>query len=86
MGLPLISFTSIFAVLVLLVRAQDQSGFVSIDCGIPDDSSYNDESTDIKYVSDAAYVESGTIHSIDTQYQTSSLEKQFQNLRSFPDG
>lgn len=62
------------------------TGFVSIDCGIPDDSSYNDESTDIKYVSDAAYVESGTIHSIDTQYQTSSLEKQFQNLRSFPDG
>ncbi|KAJ4890976.1 putative leucine-rich repeat receptor-like protein kinase [Raphanus sativus] len=86
MGLPLISFTSFFAVLVLLVRAQDQSGFVSIDCGIPDDSSYNDEITDIKYVSDAAYVESGTIHGIDTQFQTSSLEKQFQNVRSFPDG
>uniref|UniRef100_M4D6R1 non-specific serine/threonine protein kinase n=1 Tax=Brassica campestris TaxID=3711 RepID=M4D6R1_BRACM len=86
MGYPLISFASIFAVLVLLVRAQDQSGFVSIDCGIPDDSSYNDETTDIKYISDAAYVESGTIHSIDTQFQTSSLEKQFQNLRSFPDG
>ncbi|KAL0733379.1 hypothetical protein Bca4012_009589 [Brassica carinata] len=86
MGLPLISFISFFAVLVLLVRAQDQSGFVSIDCGIPDDSSYNDETTDIKYVSDAAYVESGTVHSIDPQFQASSLEKQFQNLRSFPDG
>ncbi|KAF3489734.1 hypothetical protein F2Q69_00054929 [Brassica cretica] len=86
MGSPLISFTSFFAVLVLLVRAQDQSGFVSVDCGIPDDSSYNDETTDIKYVSDAAFVESGTIHSIDTQFQTSSLEKQFQNVRSFPEG
>ncbi|KAJ0239111.1 putative leucine-rich repeat receptor-like serine/threonine-protein kinase [Hirschfeldia incana] len=86
MGLRLISFTSFFAVLVLLVRAQDQSGFVSIDCGIPEDSSYNDETTDIKYVSDAAYVESGTTHTIDTQFQTSSLEKQFQNVRSFPDG
>lgn len=35
------------------------TGFVSIDCGIPEDSSYNDETTDIKYVSDAAFVESG---------------------------
>ncbi|CAH8359607.1 unnamed protein product [Eruca vesicaria subsp. sativa] len=86
MGLPLISFTSFFAVLVLLARAQDQSGFVSIDCGIPDDSSYNDEITDIKYVSDAAFVESGTIHNIDPKYQTSSLEKQFENVRSFPEG
>ncbi|CAH8359606.1 unnamed protein product [Eruca vesicaria subsp. sativa] len=86
MGLQLISFTSFFAVLVLLVRAQDQSGFVSIDCGIPDDSSYNDVITDIKYVSDAAFVESGTIHTIDPQFQTSSLEKQFQNVRSFPEG
>ncbi|KFK40289.1 hypothetical protein AALP_AA3G355900 [Arabis alpina] len=77
---------SFFAVLVLLVHAQDQSGFVSIDCGIPDDSSYNDETTDIKYISDAAFVESGTIQSIDTKFQTSSLEKQFQNVRSFPEG
>ncbi|VVA99585.1 unnamed protein product [Arabis nemorensis] len=81
-----ISFASFFAVLVLLVRAQDQSGFVSIDCGIPDDSSYNDETTDIKYISDAAFVESGTIHSIDPKFQTSSLDKQFQSVRSFPEG
>ncbi|EFH60261.1 hypothetical protein ARALYDRAFT_343268 [Arabidopsis lyrata subsp. lyrata] len=68
--LPLISFASFFVVFVLLVRAQDQSGFVSIDCGIPEDSSYNDETTDIKYVSDAAFVESGTIHNIDPEFQT----------------
>ncbi|CAL9223598.1 unnamed protein product [Arabidopsis halleri] len=84
--LPLISFASFFVVFVLLVHAQDQSGFVSIDCGIPEDSSYNDETTDIKYVSDAAFVESGTIHNIDPEFQTSSLEKQFQNVRSFPEG
>ncbi|CAA7022232.1 unnamed protein product [Microthlaspi erraticum] len=84
--LPLISFASFFAVLVLLVHAQDQSGFVSIDCGIPEDSSYNDNKTDIKYVSDAAFVESGTIHSINPEFQTTSLEKQFQNVRSFPQG
>ncbi|KAL1218373.1 putative leucine-rich repeat receptor-like protein kinase [Cardamine amara subsp. amara] len=80
--LPLISFISFFTLVVLLVHAQDQSGFVSIDCGIPEDSSYNDETTDIKYISDAAFVESGTIHSIDS----TSLEKQFQNVRSFPEG
>lgn len=62
------------------------TGFVSIDCGIPDSSSYNDELTDIKYISDAAYVESGTVHSIDPEFETSSLEKQFQNVRSFHDG
>ncbi|ESQ50531.1 hypothetical protein EUTSA_v10022541mg [Eutrema salsugineum] len=83
--LLLILFASFFSALVLLVRAQDQSGFVSIDCGIPEDSSYNDETTDIKYISDAAFVESGTIHSIDPEFQTSSLEKQFQNVRSFPE-
>ncbi|EOA29867.1 hypothetical protein CARUB_v10012964mg [Capsella rubella] len=84
--LQLILFASFFAIFVLLVRAQDQSGFVSIDCGIPKDSSYNDETTDIKYISDAAFVESGTIHSIDSKFQSSSLEKQFQNVRSFPEG
>ena len=62
------------------------TGFVSIDCGIPDSSSYNDEITYIKYISDAAYVESGTVHSIDPEFETSSLEKQFQNVRSFHDG
>ncbi|CAA7022236.1 unnamed protein product [Microthlaspi erraticum] len=53
---------------------------------VPEDSSYNDETTNIKYVSDAAFVESGTIHSIDPEFQTSSLEKQFQNVRSFSQG
>lgn len=28
----------------------------------------------------------GTIHSIDLEFQTSSVEKQFQNVRSFPEG
>lgn len=37
------------------------TGFVNIDCGIPDDSGYNDETTGIKYVSDGAFVESRTI-------------------------
>lgn len=62
------------------------SGFISIDCGIPDDSSYTDEKTNMKYVSDLGYVESGTSHSIVSDLQTTSLERQFQNVRSFPEG
>ncbi|ESQ54232.1 hypothetical protein EUTSA_v10024418mg [Eutrema salsugineum] len=68
------------------VHAQDQSGFVSIDCGTPDGSSYTDENTNMKYVSDLGYVESGTSHSIVSDLETTSLERQFQNVRSFPEG
>jgi len=62
------------------------TGFISIDCGIPDDSSYTDEKTNMKYVSDLGFVESGTSHSIVSDLQTTSLERQFQNVRSFPEG
>ncbi|KAJ4890979.1 Leucine-rich repeat transmembrane protein kinase protein [Raphanus sativus] len=76
-----------FLLLLFLVHAQDQSGFFSIDCGIPDGSSYNDETTDIKYVSDSTFVESGTSKSIAPELKTNtSLARQFQNLRSFPEG
>ncbi|WZZ72770.1 hypothetical protein YC2023_084140 [Brassica napus] len=76
-----------FLLLLFLVHAQDQSGFISIDCGIPDDSSYNDETTDIKYVSDSTFVESGTSKSIAPELKTNtSLARQFHNLRIFPEG
>ena len=62
------------------------TGFVSIDCGLPDGSRYIDETTDINYISDVEFVETGTSHSIDTEFRTSSLEIQFNNVRSFPQG
>ncbi|KAJ0239109.1 Malectin-like domain-containing protein [Hirschfeldia incana] len=82
-----VSCTSFLLLLLYLVHGQHQSGFVSIDCGIPDDSSYNDETTDIKYVSDSGFVESGTSKSIAPELKTNtSLARQFHNLRSFPEG
>ncbi|KAG5379173.1 hypothetical protein IGI04_027015 [Brassica rapa subsp. trilocularis] len=76
-----------FLLLLFLVHGQHQSGFVSIDCGIPDDSSYNDETTDIKYVSESTFVESGTSKSIAPELKANtSLARQFHNLRSFPEG
>ncbi|WZZ69984.1 hypothetical protein YC2023_081354 [Brassica napus] len=81
-SLLLVTFVSF----IVLVQAQDQSGFVSIDCGLPDGSRYIDETTDINYISDVEFVETGTSHSIDTEFRTSSLEIQFNNVRSFPQG
>ncbi|KAK1577239.1 hypothetical protein Q3G72_020064 [Acer saccharum] len=72
--------------LAILVSAQDQSGFISIDCGIPSASGYNDENTGIQYISDANFVVSGITKSIPPEFQTNSLEKQFYNVRSFPEG
>ncbi|RXH67311.1 hypothetical protein DVH24_027431 [Malus domestica] len=45
---------------MLLVHAQDdQSGFVSIDYGLPEGSSYIEKTTFVKYISDANYIDSG---------------------------
>ncbi|KAK4838354.1 hypothetical protein QYF36_013114 [Acer negundo] len=70
----------------ILVSAQDQSGFISIDCGIPSASGYNDEITGIQYISDATFVVSRMTKSIPPEFQTNSLEKQFYNVRSFLEG
>ncbi|KAK4590906.1 hypothetical protein RGQ29_021199 [Quercus rubra] len=45
--------------LTVLVHSQDQLGFISIDCGIPDGSSYKDGITDIYYTSDSSFTETG---------------------------
>uniref|UniRef100_A0A7N2LKZ1 Malectin-like domain-containing protein n=1 Tax=Quercus lobata TaxID=97700 RepID=A0A7N2LKZ1_QUELO len=45
--------------LTVLVHSQDQLGFISIDCGIPDGSSYKDGITDIYYSSDSSFTETG---------------------------
>ncbi|KAF8086311.1 hypothetical protein N665_0629s0023 [Sinapis alba] len=66
---------------VISVHSQDQSGFISIDCGIPSGSSYTDDTTGINYVSDSSFVETGVSKTISFQTQ-----RQLQNLRSFPEG
>lgn len=62
------------------------SGFISIDCGIPGASSYNDETTDLKYISDTTFVETGINKNISSEFQISTLPKQFYNVRTFPQG
>ncbi|XP_021890268.1 probable LRR receptor-like serine/threonine-protein kinase At1g05700 [Carica papaya] len=72
--------------LTLLVIAQDQSGFISIDCGLPNGSTYKDEKTGINYISDADFIETGKIKEISSKFKTDTLEKRYLKVRSFPDG
>ncbi|XP_031280586.1 putative leucine-rich repeat receptor-like protein kinase At2g19210 [Pistacia vera] len=72
--------------LAVLIHAEDQSGFISIDCGIPEGSGYDDEKTGVKYISDVNFTDGGINRSILSEFQTSDLERQFYNVRSFPEG
>ncbi|GMN27477.1 hypothetical protein TIFTF001_001660 [Ficus carica] len=60
--------------------------FTSIDCGTPENSSYTDQTTGLNYVSDSAFTENGVSNTISLEYTTDTIEKQFWNLRSFPEG
>ncbi|KAH9713966.1 protein kinase domain-containing protein [Citrus sinensis] len=72
---------------IIMAHAQNQSGFISIDCGIPHDSSYTDKITGINYVSDSTFIETGVINNISSEYSSNkTLERQFLNVRSFPEG
>ncbi|KAM7254497.1 hypothetical protein ACFE04_003877 [Oxalis oulophora] len=76
-------FLSCFA-LIVLVRAQDQSGFISIDCGAS--SGYTDTVNGIDYTTDADYISTGTARNVSITYQVSGNAELLWNLRSFPNG
>ncbi|XP_022964082.1 putative leucine-rich repeat receptor-like protein kinase At2g19210 [Cucurbita moschata] len=70
-----------------LVRAQDQSGFISLDCGLPEGTNYTEKTTKINYVSDASFINTGVGRSVDSAYGDLDIyEMQLKKLRSFPDG
>ncbi|GKV45451.1 hypothetical protein SLEP1_g52527 [Rubroshorea leprosula] len=72
--------------LPISMHAQDQTGFISLDCGLPEDLSYSETTrTGIKYTSDAAYVETGRSESILPEFQ-SRIQRQMWTVRSFPGG
>ncbi|CAN6337027.1 unnamed protein product [Urochloa humidicola] len=62
------------------------AGFVSsIDCGIPEASSYVDGATKLPYVSDAVFTDdAGANHNISAEYINPSFSKRYLNVRSFP--
>ncbi|XP_057976108.1 putative leucine-rich repeat receptor-like serine/threonine-protein kinase At2g19230, partial [Malania oleifera] len=75
-----------FFIFLLLVRAQDQSGFLSIDCGIAENAGYADAKTGISYISDASFMDTGVAKGISPEFQTNSIEQQFLYVTSFPQG
>lgn len=61
-------------------------GFISIDCGLPPNSTYIDKITGLTYVSDAQYIDTGTNHNVSGVYITSAVSKHYYDVRSFPTG
>ncbi|PNX90409.1 leucine-rich repeat receptor-like protein kinase at2g19210-like protein, partial [Trifolium pratense] len=45
--------------ILVLIQAQDQSGFISLDCGLPENSTYSEKLTGINYISDAKFIDTG---------------------------
>ncbi|KAG7600251.1 Leucine-rich repeat [Arabidopsis suecica] len=72
--------------LVNLAIAQDQSGFISIDCGLqPENSSYTETSNGIKYVSDSSYTDTGTSNFVAPENRQ-NMKQSMWSVRSFPEG
>ncbi|AET01560.2 LRR receptor-like kinase [Medicago truncatula] len=69
--------------ILVLIQAQDQSGFISIDCGLPEHLSYSDTDTDLNYISDAKFIDSGVSKKI---LSTNNVRRYLEYVRSFPSG
>ncbi|CAF2056741.1 hypothetical protein HID58_070488 [Brassica napus] len=68
-----------------LSLAQDQSGFISLDCGSPRGTTFREGATNLTYISDANFISTGVGRSIKQAYRT-QFQQQAWNLRSFPQG
>ncbi|CAA7045850.1 unnamed protein product [Microthlaspi erraticum] len=84
----LLIFSLIFITFSALhpVEAQDQKGFISLDCGLsPTDPSFNDPSTGLTYSTDDGFAHSGKTGKIKKEFE-SIFSKPALTLRYFPDG
>uniref|UniRef100_A0ACD5V7N3 Uncharacterized protein n=1 Tax=Avena sativa TaxID=4498 RepID=A0ACD5V7N3_AVESA len=64
----------------------DNLGFISIDCGMAANFTYQDPVTNIQYVSDYGFIAPGENHNISSDYMKPSLAKGYFSLRFFPHG
>ncbi|XVF74468.1 hypothetical protein PTKIN_Ptkin13bG0112600 [Pterospermum kingtungense] len=79
------SFALVIQHQVLLVYGQDQSGFISLDCGLPQDSNYTETTTELNYTSDASYVDTGISRTILPEFRE-NVQQPMWYVRSFPEG
>ncbi|XVE51998.1 hypothetical protein DITRI_Ditri02bG0085000 [Diplodiscus trichospermus] len=72
--------------MAVLIHAQNQAGFISLDCGLPAaGSSYNDTTTGITYTSDVPYIQTGISNRLPGS--NSNLQRRIlEYVRSFPQG
>ncbi|XP_039170429.1 probable LRR receptor-like serine/threonine-protein kinase At1g05700 [Eucalyptus grandis] len=68
----------------VFARGQQNPGFISIDCGAPND--YHDDQLDIYYKADTGFVDSGTNMQVSTQVIYQDNRQQSKNLRIFSSG
>ncbi|WZY75486.1 hypothetical protein YC2023_021870 [Brassica napus] len=69
------------------VQAQDQKGFISLDCGLPanEQSPYIETTTGLNFSSDATFIQSGKTGKIQAS-SVGTLMKPYTTVRYFPDG
>ncbi|XP_058005021.1 probable LRR receptor-like serine/threonine-protein kinase At1g05700 isoform X2 [Hevea brasiliensis] len=67
-------------------RLDDVAGSINVDCGIPENSSYTDPSTDIPYVPDGEYIDTGVNKNITANISSNELPRYVMTVRSFPQG
>ncbi|ESW22550.1 hypothetical protein PHAVU_005G162400 [Phaseolus vulgaris] len=73
-------------VLVILIQAKGQPGFISIDCGAEPGVNYTEPSLHINYVSDANFINTGVRGTITSEETSTHTQRQLWRLRSFPEG
>ncbi|XP_018476296.2 probable LRR receptor-like serine/threonine-protein kinase At1g51820 isoform X2 [Raphanus sativus] len=79
-------FIVTFMLILHLVQAQDQTGFINVDCGLPPhESPYNAFSTGLTYTSDTSLVNSGETSRIAKEFEQ-NYTKPIMTLRYFPNG
>ncbi|XP_010510553.1 PREDICTED: probable leucine-rich repeat receptor-like protein kinase At2g28990 isoform X2 [Camelina sativa] len=79
----LLALIGAFAVMVV---AQKQEGFISLDCGFPiEESPYSDPSTGLTFTSDSTFIQTGKSARIERQLNQ-NFRKPYLTLRYFPEG
>ncbi|CAH8296808.1 unnamed protein product [Eruca vesicaria subsp. sativa] len=73
--------------IIHIVQAQDQQGFISLDCGLSEkeQSPYIETSTGLNFSSDATFIQSGKTGENKANL-ASEFKKPYRTLRYFPDG
>ncbi|XP_024003752.1 probable leucine-rich repeat receptor-like protein kinase At2g28990 isoform X2 [Eutrema salsugineum] len=79
----LLAMIGTFAV---IVGAQTQEGFISLNCGLPvDESPYDDLFTGVTFTSDSTFIQTGKTSRVDKSLNK-ILARQYLTLRYFPEG